>query len=90
MKKFIVERKLPGAGNLTAEELKDISATFNSAISTLGKPFTCLQSFITEDKIYYIHLVENEKDIREHAKHGNFHVHMIEEIKVTIDPSNAG
>lgn len=90
MKKYIVERKLPGAGNLTTKELQDISNAFSSAISTLGKPFTWLQSFVTEDKIYCIHVAESENDIREHAKRGNFHVHMVEEIKVIIDPSNAG
>jgi len=90
MKKFIVERKLPGAGNLTTKELEDISKAFSSVTSNFGKPFTWLQSFITEDKIYCIHVAENEGDIREHAKRGNFHVHMVEEIKVIIDPSNAG
>jgi len=89
MKKFIVERKLPGAGNMTPEELQEISTAFTSAISALGKPFTWLLSFITEDKIYCIHVAENEEDIRLHAKHGNFHVHVIEEIKLVIDPSNA-
>lgn len=90
MKKFIVERKLPGAGNLTSKELQDISKVFNTAESTLGKPFIWLQSLVTEDKIYCIHVAENESDIREHARRENFHVHMIEEIKVIIDPSNAG
>ena len=90
MKKFIVERKLPGAGNMTSEELKDISTAFNSAASSLGKQFTWLQSFVTEDKIYCIHVAENENDIRDHARRGNFHVHVVEEIKAIIDPSNAG
>ena len=90
MKKFLVERNLPGAGNLTPKELQDISKAFNAAVSTLGKRFIWLQSFITEDKIYCIDLAENETDIREHARRGNFHVHMIEEIKVIIDPSDAG
>lgn len=90
MKKFLVERNLPGAGNLTPKELQDISRSFNAAISTLGKPLVWLQSFVTEDKIYCIHVAENETDIREHARCGNLYVHMIEEIKVIIDPSNAG
>ena len=90
MKKFIVERKLPGAGNLTPEELQEISKTSNTVISVLGKPYTWVQSFVTEDKIYCIHEAETEIDIREHAKCGDFPVHNVEEIKVTIDPSTAG
>lgn len=89
MKKFIVERKLPGAGNLTAKELQEIAKAFNTAIPRMDKPFPWLQSFITEDRIYSMQIAENENDILEHAKHVNFHVHMIEEIKTIIDPSNA-
>ena len=51
MKKFIVERKLPGAGNMTARELKDISKTTVEVISALGKPYSWVQSFVTDDKI---------------------------------------
>lgn len=90
MKKFIVERKLPGAGNMTPEELQDISKTSLAVISVLGKPYNWIQSFVTEDKIYCIHEAENEEDIRQHAKCGNFPVNTIEEIKVVIDPSTAG
>ena len=87
MKRFIIERKLPGAGQLTPEELQAISKTSVAVISILGKPYTWVQSFVTEDKIYCIHEAENEDDIREHAKCGNFPVNTIEEIKVVIDPT---
>ncbi len=90
MKKFIVERNLPGAGNMTPEELQALSKTSNAVISVLGKPYKWIQSFVTEDKIYCIHEAESEKDIREHAKCGNFPVHTIEEIKTIIDPTTAG
>ncbi len=90
MKKFIIERKLPGAGNMTAEELQAISKTSNAVISVLGKSYTWIQSFVTEDKIYCIHEAENETDIREHAKCGDFPINTIEEIKVIIDPTTAG
>ena len=89
MKKFIIERNLPGAGNLTQEELEAISRTSVAVITVLGKPYNWIQSFVTEDKIYCIHEAENEEDIREHAKCGNFPVNRIEEIKVTIDPTTA-
>ena len=89
MKKFIVERKLPGAGNLTNEELQAISKTSNAVITILDKPYKWIQSFVTEDKIYCIHEADNEDAIREHAKCGNFPVHKIEEIKAVFDPTTA-
>ena len=87
MKKFIVERKLPGAGKMTEEELQAISKTSNAVLSVLGKPYIWIQSFVTDDKIYCIHEAENENAIREHAKCGNFPVDNIEEIKTVIDPA---
>ena len=87
MKRFIIERDLPGAGKMTAEELQAISKTSVAVISILGKPYTWIQSFVTEDKIYCIHEAENEDDIREHAKCGNFPVNTVEEIKAVIDPA---
>ena len=89
MKKFIIERKLPGAGNMTVEELQAISKTSNAVITILDKPYKWIQSFVTEDKIYCIHEAENEDAIREHAKCGNFPVNKIEEIKAVIGPATA-
>ena len=89
MKKFIVERKLPGAGNMTVEELQAISKTSNAVITILGKPYKWIRSFVTDDKIYCIHEAESEDAIREHAKCGNFPVHKIEEIKAVFDPTTA-
>lgn len=90
MKKFIIERKLPGAGNMTPEELQAISQTSNNVISVLGKPYTWIQSFVTEDNIYCIHEAENEEDIRQHSNCADFPINKIEEIKVVIDPATAG
>jgi hypothetical protein len=89
MKKFIIERKLPGAGNLSIEELQAISSTSNAVITILGKPYTWIESYVTEDRIYCIHEAENEGDIREHAKCGNFPVNRVEEIIAVISPKTA-
>ena len=89
MKRFIIERKLPGAGNMTTEELETISKTSVAVISVLGRPYHWIQSFITENKIYCIHEAENEDAIREHAKCGNFPVNKIEEVKAVINPATA-
>jgi hypothetical protein len=86
MKKFVVERNLPGAGNLTAQELQQISEASVEAIHKLGKPYHWITSFVTEDKIYCIHIAESEEVIREHARLGKFPVHSISEVKTIIDP----
>ncbi|TMI83832.1 MAG: DUF4242 domain-containing protein [Bacteroidetes bacterium] len=90
MKRFIIERKLPGAGNMTIEELQAISKTSVDVVTAMGKAYSWVQSFVTEDKIYCIHIAENKADIREHGKCGNFPVNSIEEIKHVIDPATAG
>jgi hypothetical protein len=90
MKRFIIERNLPGAGNMTAEELQELSKASNTVISVLGKPYTWIQSFVTEDRLCCIHEAENEEAIREHAKCGNFPINRVEEIKTIIDPGTAG
>lgn len=86
---FIVERKLPGAGNMNDEELQAISRTSVAVIEVLGKPYKWIESFVTEDSIYCIHEAENVEAIREHAKCGDFPVNKIEEIKAVIDPTTA-
>jgi len=89
MKKFIIERDIPGAGKMSEEELQAISSVSVSVITILGKPYTWVQSFVTENKIYCIHEAEQEDDIREHAKCGNFPVTNIDEIKAVIGPGTA-
>ena len=86
MKKFVVERNLPGAGNLTPEELQAISKSSCDAISQMGKPYHWIESFITADKIYCVHIAESEEVVREHAKTGKFPVNTVNEVKAIIDP----
>jgi Nickel responsive protein SCO4226-like len=88
MKKFVVERNFPGAGSLTAEELQAISKTSCEAIDKLEQPYHWIQSFITGDKIYCIHIAESAEVIREHAKLGKFPVNTISEVTTIIDPTN--
>ncbi len=89
MKKFIIERNLPGAGNLSPEELQAISQTSCEAVNQLDKPYHWIQSFVTDDKIYCIHIAESEDVIREHAMKGNFPIDTVAEVKAVIDPTTA-
>jgi hypothetical protein len=77
MKKFVVERILPGAGNLTAEELQAMSQNSCDAIAQLNQPYHWQVSYITGDKIYCIHIAESEEAVREHARLGKFPVNTI-------------
>ena len=89
MKKFVIERNFPGAANMTAEEIQSLSKASNDVIEKLDKPYTWVQSYITGDKMYCIHIAESEAVIREHAKLGRFPINTISEIKIIIDPSSA-
>ena len=89
MKKFVIERKLPGAGNFSDEELKGISKTFNEAAQSLGKAYTWVQSFVAGDKIYCIHIAESEEAIRKHARLSKFPIHVVSEVKAIIDPATS-
>ena len=89
MKKFIIERKLPGASNLTAEELKNISKLSVEAISTLGRRLRWLESFVTDDAIYCIHEAESEAVIRQHSACIDFPINLVEEVHVVIGPETA-
>ena len=89
MKKFVVERNLPGAGNLSIEELRVISQASCKAIIELGKPYHWVQTFVTDDKLYCIHIAESADVIRAHAKLGNFPINMITEVRAIIDPTTS-
>ena len=89
MKKFVIERNLPGAGNLSAAELQAISQISCEAIDEMGKPYHWIQSFVTGDKIYCIHIAESEEVIRQHAKLGKFPINTVSEVKTIIDPLSA-
>lgn len=87
MKKFVIERSFPGASNLSQEELRNISQTFNEVANEMETPYTWIQSFITEDKIYCIHIAASKEAIREHSKIARFPIHTINEVKTVIDPA---
>ena len=87
MKTFVIERILPGASNLTREELRQISQTFCEAADKLKESYSWVHSFITEDKIYCIHIAESKEAIREHSKIARFPIHTINEVKAIIDPT---
>ncbi|HUK46953.1 MAG TPA: DUF4242 domain-containing protein [Terriglobales bacterium] len=89
MPKFVIERELPGAGQLTPDQLRAVSQKSCSVLNKLGPEIQWIQSYVTGDKIYCIYRAPNEEMIREHAKQGGFPANKISEIKNVIEPSTA-
>ncbi len=89
MPKYVIEREIPGAGNLTAEQLKAISQTSCGVLSNMGPQIQWLQSYVTGDKIYCVYIAPNEAMVREHAKQGGFPANAVNEVKAIIDPATA-
>jgi predicted Rdx family selenoprotein len=89
MPKFVIERELPGAGNLSPQELQAVSQTSCNVLRKMGPDIQWVQSYVTGDKIYCIYIAPNEDMIREHAREGGFPANRISEIKTIIDPTTA-
>lgn len=87
MPKYVIERELPGAGNLSAEELQGISATSNKVIGELGPDIRWLTSYVTDDKIYCVYVAPDEDILYEHARCGGFPADHISKVSTVIDPS---
>lgn len=89
MPKYVIERELPGAGALSAEELQGISRKSCSVLEELGPKVQWLHSYVTDDKIYCVYIAPDEQAVLMHAEKGGFPANKISEVKVTIDPTTA-
>ncbi|MGH3089110.1 MAG: DUF4242 domain-containing protein [Rubrobacteraceae bacterium] len=89
MPKYVIERELPGAGSLSAEELQGISQTSCGVLNDMGPRIQWIQSHVTDDKIYCTYIAPNEEMVRQHAEQGGFPANSISEVKATIDPTTA-
>ena len=89
MPKYVIEREIPGAGNMSPQELQSVSQKSCSVLRNLGSQIQWLHSYVTGDKIYCIYIAPNEEMVREHAQQGGFPANRISEIKTVIDPTTA-
>ena len=89
MPKYVIEREIPGAGELSAAELEGIAKTSCGVLSDMGTQVQWLESFVTPDKIYCVYIAPNEDLVREHAAKGGFPANRVSEVKLTIDPTTA-
>lgn len=89
MKRFIIEREVPGASELSPQQLADISRTSNGAVDSLGVPYVWVNSYVAGDKIYCVHEAEDDQTIREHARRGGFPADLVAEVTGEFGPHTA-
>lgn len=89
MPKYVIEREIPGAGKLSAAELKGISAKSCGVLSALGPSIQWVESYVTGDKIYCVYIAPDEALVREHARQGGFPANKVSEVARMIDPTTA-
>ncbi|GAA4319577.1 DUF4242 domain-containing protein [Flaviaesturariibacter amylovorans] len=89
MPKFLIERELPGAGQLSGEQLQAISQTSCGVLRELGPRIQWIQSYVTDDKIYCVYIAPDEATVRAHAEKGGFPANRINRISTIIDPTTA-
>ncbi len=90
MKKYVIERAIPGVDKLGGAELKGAAATSNSALAQLAPRVQWLESFVAADKTFCIYLAEDEAAIQDHARLSGFPATKITEVVRMIDPTTAG
>lgn len=89
MPKYIIERELPGAGNLGDDQIQGISQKSCQVLSELGPQIQWVESFVTDDKIYCVYIAPNKDLIEKHAQEGGFPANKISQVRRMIDPTSA-
>ena len=89
MPKYVIERDLPGAGQLSKQELQAISLKSCGVLEKLGPQIQWVHSYVTGDRIYCVYIAPNEAILREHAKQGGFPANRVSAVKSMIDPTTA-
>jgi hypothetical protein len=87
--KFLIEREINGAGDLSAGELQAVSQKSCGVLRELGPQIQWVESYVTGDKIYCVYIAPDEAMVREHAARGGFPANRVSEIKRMIDPTTA-
>lgn len=89
MKRYVIERDLPGVGSFNRQQLKDAAATSNSALAKLAGKVQWQQSFVVADKTFCIYLADSEASIHEHARLSGFPASKVSEVRNVFDPVTA-
>jgi len=89
MKRFVIEREIPGVGTLERDQLREAAQKSNSVLHQLGTDIQWVHSYVTQDRIYCIYLANDAALIRKHAEMSGFPASKVTEVKRVIDPSTA-
>ena len=89
MKRYVIERSLPGVGKMNCEQLKSAAATSNDALAKLPRNVQWVQSYVVDDKTFCIYLADSEASVQEHARLSGFPANKITEVRTIIDPMTA-
>lgn len=89
MKRYVIERNLPGVGQLQGDQLRGAAATSNAALARLQGKAQWVQSYVVDDKTFCIYLAEDEAAVQEHARLSGFPASKVSEVRGVIDPMTA-
>ena len=89
MRRFVIEREIPGVGQLTASQLKEVASTSNAALAQLGGRAQWVESFVAEDKTFCVYLADSEKAVQEHARLSGCPASKVTQVSGVIDPMTA-
>lgn len=89
MPKFVIEREMPGVGNLTAEELQGASQVSCGVLTDMGPQIQWVESYVTGDKIYCVYIAQDEDQVRVHAQQAGFPANSISAVAAVISPITA-
>ena len=89
MPRYVIEREIPGAGNLSHEDLHSISQKSCAVLQELGPTVQWEHSYVTNDKIYCVYIAPDEASVRKHAEMGGFPANSVERVSTIIDPITA-
>jgi hypothetical protein len=89
VKTFLIEREIPGASELTLDQIRGITSTSNDAVTTINKPYKWLHSYVAGDKIYCVHETDDAGTVREHARRGGFPADLVVTVAAEFGPETA-
>jgi hypothetical protein len=89
MPRFLIEREIEGASNLSPDDLATIAQTSNDAVASLGVPYTWVNSYVAGDKIYCVHEADDAETILEHARRGGFPANRVSVVANEFGPQTA-
>ena len=89
MPRYVIERELPGAGKLSAADLKGVASKSNGVLQKLGPSIQWVESYVVDDKVYCVYNAPSEDLIKEHARQGGFPANKISQVRAIIDPTSS-